>query len=109
MDTTPLKMLTERAGGKLKVCLDIGHANLSRDPMEKWFDDLGAGIGYIHVSDNAGLFDEHLALGDGTVDIKKVSELCGCLPDVIATFEVGGIDSIKRSIDYIKENRLFGM
>ena len=109
VDTTPLKMLTERACGKIKACLDIGHANLSRDPLEKWFDDLGDNVGYLHISDNMGYFDEHMALGDGTVDIKKASDMCAYLGNVTATFEVGGIDNIKRSVNYLKENHFFGM
>ena len=53
----------------LGVCLDLGHAHaLSRTPLAAWFARLGPRIAQFHLHDNHGVWDEHLAVGDGTVD-----------------------------------------
>ena len=111
VDTTPLAELMKRANDRrVRVCLDIGHANYSRVPVEQWFYDLGEYIGYLHLSDNVGCFDEHMALGTGTIDFFRVSELCKSLEkNTPMTLEVGGINSIKKSVEFMQNNRLFGM
>lgn len=50
------------------LCLDIGHANCySRVPAEKWIDCFGKDIGHVHVHNNDGVKDSHLALDNGTL------------------------------------------
>ncbi|MBR6738215.1 MAG: hypothetical protein IKL99_00935, partial [Oscillospiraceae bacterium] len=62
----------------------------------------------LHLSDNMGLFDEHLPLGKGSVDWKKVDGLWRALGrDVLLTLEVGGYDGVETSLAYLKENGLF--
>lgn len=51
------------------ACLDAGHAHLhSQVGYRSWIEALGDRLQYIHLSDNHGDWDEHLALGQGTVD-----------------------------------------
>lgn len=111
VDPTPLLELMKSADDKrVRVCLDIGHANFSRVPVEKWFDELGEYTGYVHLSDNVGKFDEHIPLGTGNIDLAKVSKLCkGLGKDIPMTLEVGSLDCIKKSVEFMKENHLFGM
>ena len=76
LDPEPLCQLMRRIRNpRIGVCLDLGHANYSRMGVEHWFDRLGRWIGYLHLSDNRGLFDDHLALGDGTVDWERANRL----------------------------------
>lgn len=50
-------------------CLDAGHVYaFSKTPLAKWIDDLGSRIGHLHLHDNHGCQDEHLAPGMGIVD-----------------------------------------
>ncbi len=50
-------------------CLDAGHAYaFSKIPLSSWLDDLGQRIGHLHLHDNNGASDEHLAPGAGIVD-----------------------------------------
>lgn len=64
------------------VCLDAGHLNIfSRAAMNNWFETIGARIAEVHLHDNHGKTDEHLAVGEGTMDfnlffalLKKHSE-----------------------------------
>jgi sugar phosphate isomerase/epimerase len=51
-------------------CFDIGHYNLYADyPLADWFELLGPYMTEIHLHDNHGRRDEHLALGEGSIDL----------------------------------------
>lgn len=50
------------------LCLDLGHAHcFSGYPAEEWAEKLGSHIRHVHVHDNDGSRDAHLALGRGSV------------------------------------------
>jgi sugar phosphate isomerase/epimerase len=55
----------------LNYVLDIGHAHLQGEVYE-FIDSLGSKIKHVHVSDNEGVQDQHLPIGEGTVDWKSV-------------------------------------
>jgi len=64
----------------LGICLDLGHAHaLSRTPLAEWFALLGPRIVQFHLHDNHGGWDEHLAVGDGTVDYAAFYALSAAL------------------------------
>lgn len=111
LDPQPLYALMQRVTDpRVGVCLDYGHAHYSRTPLRGWFDALGDRIGYLHLSDNNGLYDEHLPLGRGTVDWGEASALWQTLGrDVPMTLEVGGIEGVEESLHYLIEYKLFGM
>ncbi len=89
----------------VRVCLDIGHVNYSREPLQVWVDKLRDYIGYIHLSDNMGMFDDHLPLGDGIVHWDLVNEICkNKLDNPIITLETGDIDSTIKSIEFLKKH-----
>lgn len=57
------------------VCLDAGHLNIFSRPMlrgtpamNNWFETIGERIVEVHLHDNHGKTDEHLAIGEGTID-----------------------------------------
>jgi len=56
---------------QLKLVLDIGHANID-DPAGQravsFVTQFADRLEHLHVSDNHGRMDEHLALGEGSVD-----------------------------------------
>ena len=58
----------------LKIHLDIGHCNLGSDNnlTEKFFRKLGRKIIHVHASDNKGRNDDHLPLGCGKIEWKKI-------------------------------------
>lgn len=111
LDPTPLRALMERSSGaNVGVCLDIGHASYSRAPLEKWFDELHDHICYLHLSDNTGLFDDHLPLGDGCIDWALADRLWRQLGrEMPITLEVGGLDGVKKSMAYMREHGYFGL
>jgi sugar phosphate isomerase/epimerase len=64
--STPKELLNLLEGTELGICLDVGHANTSG--TLKGFLKLKDRIINLHVHDNMGERDEHLPVGDGTVD-----------------------------------------
>ena len=84
------------------MTLDIGHANhVGYSPEAMIFDS----IKHIHAHDNFGDDDAHLALGEGSIDLKCIiNTLEKNNYDGIYIIEVNDFDSIKNSYEYIKEN-----
>lgn len=111
VDCEPLLNLMRRVGNtNVAVCLDVGHAHYSRAPMEAWFDQLGEYIRYMHLSDNQGLFDDHLPIGAGSVDWEQVNRLWEVLNHCShITLEVGGISGVEQSIRFLRRQGYFGL
>ena len=75
------------------MTFDIGHAHHSGIPPESFIELLGRRIEAVHLHDNNGVYDEHLAPGRGSVDFGSVLgrlDFCGTyvlemktLPDVV--------------------------
>lgn len=54
---------------KVGFCLDVGHQSaFSFAPLERWLDVLGPFIAHLHLHDNMGRSDDHLAIGKGKID-----------------------------------------
>lgn len=88
----------------LPMTLDIGHAHtVGFTPDEIYFDS----IKHIHVHDNPGDDDTHLTLGEGTF---KVNEFFDVFTknnyDGIYMLELYSIDSIEKSLEYMKNLNL---
>ncbi|ODS35697.1 hypothetical protein BEH94_08715 [Candidatus Altiarchaeales archaeon WOR_SM1_SCG] len=62
---------------ELEIHLDVGHCNLNKDDnlTEKFFRKLGEKIVHVHFSDNKGKNDDHLPLGCGSIEWKKIIEV----------------------------------
>ena len=58
-------------GTELGITFDIGHANTACQ-IDAMIDTFGDRIANIHIHDNHGKDDEHLTIGDGTIDFKHV-------------------------------------
>lgn len=50
----------------LKFCFDTGHGNMTRNSAEL-LEALAPWLNYVHLADNHGVDDDHLAYGEGTV------------------------------------------
>ncbi len=76
----------------LKLTLDTGHANLGeggRERLPELVERFGERIGHVHLSDNRGVYDDHLALGAGTIDFPQLAENLNKFGyDGTVTFEV---------------------
>lgn len=75
-DLTPSALLTLLHGlpaATAGICFDIGHFNLhSQTTLREWLDTLGSRIFEVHLHDNLGADDDHIAVGDGTVKFQPL-------------------------------------
>lgn len=57
----------------VRVCLDVGHLNaFGGGDFPGWLEILWPTIGHLHLHDNQGTLDDHLALGTGNVPLEFV-------------------------------------
>jgi sugar phosphate isomerase/epimerase len=49
------------------LCLDVGHAN-TNEGSTKYIEKFADKIVCVHIHDNNGKYDEHLAIGTGTIN-----------------------------------------
>lgn len=111
LDPQPLRKLMETVhSDRIGICLDIGHAHYSGVPVEQWFAELGDWIQYLHLSDNMGKFDDHLPIGQGSIDWKLVDRQWKALGrEIPVTLETGDLPSTKESIQFLRAHRYFGL
>lgn len=69
-----LLRLREAVGSRrVGFCFDPGHATLfSRLPVQKWIESLAPSLGEMHLHDNRGLRDDHLPVGEGSINHRGV-------------------------------------
>ncbi|MGD8543501.1 MAG: sugar phosphate isomerase/epimerase family protein [Candidatus Bathyarchaeota archaeon] len=114
-DDTPkvIKRLVDRVNSpRLGICLDIGHAYaFSETSVSEWVETLGSRISYVHIHDNNGKKDEHLAIGDGSIPIKRVLDALEthskeALWALEQALEDDACIHLIRSFEWIKKNYL---
>ncbi len=85
---------------RMQLTLDTGHAHIMAGGNQRLFGFLerfGQRLGHVHVSDNHGRSDDHLAVGQGAVDFAGVAaRLQAAGYDGTVTFEV--FDSDRRHL-----------
>lgn len=98
---TKLEELTEFLEEyNMAMCLDIGHANTNNYGADEMYSPL---IKHIHVHDNLGDDDTHLAIGEGNVDFNTlISSFETNNYDGIYMIEVNKEEDILKSFDYLK-------
>ncbi len=87
----------------LQACLDLGHAFChGKLPVQKWVEELGELIGYVHFHDNLGDQDAHLSLGQGRLPLDQICyTLEQVVPDAIWALEVG-TDNLEDSLFWLE-------
>ncbi len=88
---------------RVGVCLDMAHVHLfSREPLSVWMDALGGYVVHAHLSDTDGVYDEHLPLGEGVLDIPGFLRACEPLPRLrFYTLEHDHFQSASASLAYL--------
>ena len=93
---------------RVKLCLDIGHANVVTVPeytVIDWIKKMGPKIGHFHLHNNDGTGDQHGPVMKGSMDINKVIKAIDeyCSEDVTFTVESRECDeSIRWLLDNCK-------
>jgi sugar phosphate isomerase/epimerase len=100
-----LELFERLRGLDVGLCLDCGHLTaFGRAPLEQWLQVLGAFIGQLHLHDNAGHKDDHLAMGQGRIDFRPLFAYLKAerrRPPVV-TMEVHRPDDIWASLEYLE-------
>lgn len=96
-----LRSLMDRAySPNFGVCIDAGHLNMfSTVPMEEWFAVLGGRLVEVHLHDNNGKGDEHLPVGEGSIDFPLFFALMReHARDPVLTIEQHGAEAVRRGL-----------
>jgi sugar phosphate isomerase/epimerase len=96
--------IRQAVGDSLKFTLDIGHARLyANSGVEKGISLLGENIHHIHFTDNNGIKDDHLPIGDGNFNYSNFIDFIKNFQHIV-TLEVVDIgqnpEAILRSREY---------
>lgn len=85
-------------------CFDIGHANCySRSGVFDWIHWLSGKITHVHIHDNNGERDAHMALGDGDIPYPAVVEtIKAWAQDVTCTIECNTKRDVEITLEKIK-------
>jgi len=79
-----LLKIRDEVGHSLQFTLDIGHARIySEAGIEEGFRVLGDNIRHIHLSDNYGMEDDHLPIGEGNIDYLRFFHLIRNFPHIV--------------------------
>ncbi|MEM2944013.1 MAG: sugar phosphate isomerase/epimerase family protein [Methanomassiliicoccales archaeon] len=73
MGRTPDDLMRMLDGFEIDICFDVGHAHTCQSIDE--FCKLTSRFVNVHVHDNRGEYDEHLPIGSGTIDFRRVLKL----------------------------------
>lgn len=84
---------------RLKLCLDIGHANTySSIPPIQWMERWGTFLSHLHLHNNDGSADTHSALNQGTI---PMAEVIAKIPEgTTATLE---LPEIGNAVQWLKD------
>lgn len=87
----------------LRLCLDSGHLSaFARGDMDEWVSALGPYLAEVHLHDNTGNADEHLPIGEGSIDFGRLITLIEkYAPDPVYTIEPHGEGAIERGVEAI--------
>ena len=83
------------------ICFDAGHFHLfSRVSMKEWFDTLGKYFIELHLHDNNKSNDDHLPMGEGTINFDEFFHLLQQYSiKPIYTIEPHRIEDVERSLE----------
>lgn len=75
---------------RLRLCLDIGHANTySSTPVMDWLETWAPYISHFHIHNNDGFGDRHNALYDGNIPMREfLMRAASICPDATYTLEL---------------------
>jgi len=87
----------------VRVCLDVGHLSaFGGGNFPLWLQTLGPVIGQLHLHDNHGADDDHLALGAGNIPLKDILHyLAAQGPPPIITLEPHQEGSLRPSLEHL--------
>jgi len=84
-------------------CFDAGHWHLfGRRPMAEWLEAIGPKLFHLHLHDNHGRADEHLPVGEGTIDFTPLQDYLRETPTLPSmTLEAHSSEHLSRSLKQV--------
>jgi sugar phosphate isomerase/epimerase len=72
VDPAPLRRLADAFDTPaFKLCLDLAHSQIySQRSFEEWVTAFGRHLAHVHMNDTRGTYDDHLGLGQGSLNIR---------------------------------------
>lgn len=71
--TARILELHERSGGVVFSCVDVGHLEVSGEPIRASMERVGSIMMNVHLEDIRGRLHKHLLPGDGEIDFREVA------------------------------------
>lgn len=88
------------------VCYDVAHSHIHDLPTKEWIQELKPYIKHLHINDNDGKKDLHLAVGDGSLDWFDFFKLLNDNNiNSSMLIEVNGAYKQEQSFNYLKEHQ----
>ena len=81
----------------LGFVLDVGHANTLGYGARDFLPVFGARLCEVHLHDNMGHRDEHLAIGDGTVDWQMTTSALASYGELTVVLEHKAVETLAKS------------
>jgi len=93
---------------RLDACLDVGHVHChSPLPVTEWIRRLGSRIGYVHLHGNNGDADQHLGLGQGSLDMAEaLGALLEYAPQAVWAIEASPVHAVLASLAWLDSREL---
>lgn len=105
-----LQKLAERMADepRFSVCLDTAHALISGSPLQLWLERLQPYVSHIHINDNNGKEDLHLAVGCGIFPWNDFDAWIRSLekkPSLL--IEVREFVDLEKSVEYMHHHSIY--
>ena len=101
-----IRLLFERlAGVRVGLCLDTGHLSaFGNATAVEWIDAMADHLGQLHLHDNHGDRDQHLALGKGDINFTALFERLAvvCPAPPLITLEPHEEDALAPSLEFLE-------
>lgn len=105
-----LQLFEQLPGSNFGFCLDVGHLMAyAGSTWQIWLDKLQPWLGQVHLHDNNGKRDEHIAIGQGKFNFKELFHhlsLNNISP--LITLEPHSENDLWKSLEAIHSLKLFG-
>ena len=95
--------------GRMRMCYDPAHVHLySRDGQSAWVVTLGHLVDHLHLNDNHGASDDHLALGEGEIPYATfLPDLCLSCEQATVVLEMN-LERARTSLTFLRDLGMWG-
>lgn len=90
------------------LCLDVAHAHLSDVSVAEWIKQSHPYIRHLHINDNDGVSDLHLAVGQGSLDWEEFDRMARQYQFADSVLiETGSLEGQAESLSFLEANHFY--